>query len=138
MSRVRQSLPFRRAATAAVSLGLLAAACSGVVATTTSARDLARAQQELRRGSATKGDVTRLLGVPDGRGEALLPGQEGGPREVWVYQTLRAGPIGQPAARAQMQAVMVFFDADRFDGMMGWSSDDKLVIRSTEDAGSVR
>lgn len=112
---------------------LLGAACGNVLSTPERFRDTKTAERQLRRGSSTKSDVTRILGAPLGRGGALLPGQTGGPREVWFYQAMQIGPVipvapGAPG-RAHQQVVLVFFDGERFDGLLWWPADDEFVIQ---------
>lgn len=116
-----------------VAAPLLCAACVSV-ATTGPFRDVEAAERELRRGTATRMDVERLLGPPQGRGEALLPGQSGDAREVWFYQSLqigqrtRLGPADEKWP-ARQQTVLVFLDGERFDGLVVWPTEGRLSPR---------
>lgn len=89
-------------------------------------------EKQLKRGVSTTADVQRLLGVPNGDGQALLPGF-GNRSEVldayrvWFYQDIEITNLkaGEHVARMDMrqQILAVFFKGQVFHGYL-WSSND--------------
>lgn len=79
----------------------------------------------LTRGSSTRADVTKLLGVPNGGGRSLFRNVAGGPRDVWYYEDIAATDMSRHAGVWRMelrnQMLLVFFRGDRFDGYL-WTS----------------
>lgn len=70
----------------------------------------------LRIGESTPADVRSELGEPDGTGREMLPIGEK-PREMWSYY-YEEGDL-QDSRRIFL---FVFFDQDRYDGYMWFSS----------------
>ncbi|GAB3625900.1 hypothetical protein PTE30175_01102 [Pandoraea terrae] len=97
--------------------------------------DMQRLEASLERGVSTREDVKRFLGEPNGRGEFLL-GQIGKPRRIWYYEDIEVIDIASQRKNAaslvpgattglylamRQQILLVFFQDDRYDGML-WSS----------------
>jgi hypothetical protein len=74
----------------------------------------------LKRGMSVKSDVLAALGEPRGHGAArfhLLPT----PREIWFYEYVESDGV-----RTKLKFLLVFFDADRYDGHL-WFSSSSLI-----------
>lgn len=83
---------------------------------------LDRLDGELRIGESRSRDVLRVLGKPEGRGEALLPFLAGR-RSVWLYgyeYTEVTGVVDSGNGRTQL---WVYLDGDVYDGYL-WLSDE--------------
>jgi hypothetical protein len=75
----------------------------------------------LRRGVSTEDDVRRALGMPNGSGQLLLPGDPV-PRDTWYYDKIVFITGRSSAFEFEQDVVMVFFKAGIFDGFL-WFSD---------------
>ena len=74
----------------------------------------------LKQGMSVKSDVLAAFGEPRGYGAGrfhLLPT----PREIWFYEYLETDGV-----RTQLKFLLVFFDADRYDGHL-WFSSSSLI-----------
>jgi hypothetical protein len=70
----------------------------------------------LRLGESTPPDVLRVLGTPFGKGQALLP-IDPRPRAMWSYY-YEEGDLKD----SRRIFLFVYFDQDRYDGYMWFSS----------------
>jgi hypothetical protein len=84
--------------------------------------DTGALQKSLHVGRSTEQQVRALLGDPDGRGRSMLPWQAS-PRTVWSYY-YEEGVIDLGGGNSDDRRIFlyVFFDGDRFDGYMWFSS----------------
>lgn len=72
----------------------------------------------LRVGKSTREDVIAELGVPAGRGRAMLP-IDTEPRTVWFYTySVASVPIAGGKGKLDAAAVFVYFKGDIYDGSM--------------------
>jgi hypothetical protein len=72
----------------------------------------------LRVGVSTREDVLAELGVPAGRGRAMLPIDKE-PRTIWFYYYSEgSAPIWGGKGTMDAAAVIVYFKGDRYDGSM--------------------
>lgn len=112
--------------------GALAAGCAPKKVTTGAFTQLSRLESELQRGMSTKMDVQRVLGAPDGFGNAVLPvgvkmSFDPKPREVWYYSDIElTGMKGEGGGvirvNVRQQILLVYFDEGVFDGFMWFSN----------------
>lgn len=73
-------------------------------------------ESSLRLGESTRADVLAVLGMPDGKGSAMLP-IDTQPRTLWSYY------YGEGDLKDSRQIFLfVYFDQDRYDGYMWFSS----------------
>lgn len=80
--------------------------------------DLKPFAASLRVGESTREDVLAALGVPAGRGRAMLPIDKE-PRTVWFYWYADASVvIGESKGKMDAVIVFVYFKGDRYDGSM--------------------
>jgi len=86
---------------------------------------VARLGKDLQRGSSTKMDVQRVLGVPKGFGSAVFP-LDPTVREVWYYDDIEVigaqSEGGVIRANMRQQIITVFFKDGIFDGFMWFSN----------------
>jgi hypothetical protein len=67
-------------------------------------------------GSSTKSDVLAAFGEPRGYGVGHYAA-EISPREIWFYDYMESDGV-----RTDLKFLLVFFDADRYDGHLWFSS----------------
>jgi hypothetical protein len=105
--------------------------------------DVRAVETQLKRGSSTKADVQRVLGVPTGTGHSAgaPPGPRlalgPGPRELWLYDDMELRDLKRdegPDAPTQtlrgtfrQQILLVFFKEGIFDGYL-WTSSEATTI----------
>lgn len=84
--------------------------------------DISVLQKTLQVGKSTQQDVRVALGNPSGQGRSMLPWQ-GSPRTLWSYY-YEEGVIDLGGANSDDRRIFLFlfFDDDRFDGYMWFSS----------------
>lgn len=94
------------------------AGCVGLAAwTRTGIRpNVALLEDELRVGESTKADVRYFLGRPYGQGGDMLPTASVA-RSTWVYYYAE-----ESASTSRYVLLLVFFDGDRYDGYLWFSS----------------
>ncbi|MEE9123908.1 MAG: hypothetical protein V3U14_05340 [candidate division NC10 bacterium] len=73
-------------------------------------------EKSLRLGESTRADVRTALGQPSGKGRAMLP-FDLKPRTMWSYY-YEEGDLKE----ARRIFLFVYFDQDRYDGYMWFSS----------------
>jgi len=74
-------------------------------------------EKNFRIGESTSADVLAALGEPFGKGKAMLPGFHSTPKIMWSYY------YGEASLKdARGMYLFVFFDQDRYDGYMWFSS----------------
>lgn len=73
-------------------------------------------EKSLRLGVSTSADVVKVLGEPYGKGRAMFP-IDPKPRTMWSYY-YQAGNLQD----ARMAFLFVYFDQDRYDGHLWFSS----------------
>jgi hypothetical protein len=72
----------------------------------------------LRVGESTREDVLAAMGVPGGRGRAMLPIDKE-PRTIWFYYySVAAVSMADLKGKMDAVAVFVYFKGDRYDGSM--------------------
>ena len=74
----------------------------------------------LKQGVSVKSDVLAALGEPRGYGAGrfhALPT----PREIWFYEYMETDGV-----RTQLKFLLVFLDADRYDGHL-WFASSSLI-----------
>lgn len=98
-----------------VSAALLAAGCS-VQLRMGRQPNLRVLEDSLVIGESTRGDVSAVLGVPQGVGRSMLP-IAANPRTIWFYHYAEA-----TTEDGRQIMVFVYFDQDRYDGYMWFSS----------------
>jgi hypothetical protein len=72
-------------------------------------------------GKSTADDVRRVLGEPDGRGEALLP-ILAGPRTVWSYYYEFSDLSGLEVEHWGRTLLWIYLDGEVYDGYLWFSS----------------
>ena len=77
-------------------------------------------QSTLRIGESTREDVLATLGVPDGRGRAMLPIDEE-PRTLWFYWYEETQIGGEGGTVDNITILWVYFKDDLYDGSL-WAS----------------
>lgn len=100
--------------------------CAPKRVTTGAFTQVARIDEEFKRGVSTKEDVQRILGLPRGGGSAILP-PDRRQREVWFYEDIEVLNITSPKpgvmkADVRQQILLVFFREGIFDGYMWFSN----------------
>jgi hypothetical protein len=78
--------------------------------------NIAALEVELRVGESTQEDVRYFLGKPYGQGKDMLPTAPG-VRSMWVYYYAT-----ERTSSNRYVLLLVFFDADRYDGYLWFSS----------------
>lgn len=103
---------------------LLVAGCAAK-GTTGAFTQTSRIASELKRGVSTRMDVQRVLGIPNGSGNAVFP-TDPRPREVWFYDDIEVTNARSEAdiirANIRQQILLVFFEKGVFDGFMWFSN----------------
>jgi len=79
--------------------------------------DVQELEKNLRLQESTSRDVLAALGDPFGKGKAMLPGFHSTPKIMWSYYYGEAN-----LKDARNMYLFVFFDQDRYDGYMWFSS----------------
>jgi len=79
--------------------------------------DVQLLEKNLRLRESTSAEVLRVLGEPFGRGKAMIPVLQSTPKELWSYYYEEAS-----MKDARRIFLFVFFDQDRYDGYMWFSS----------------
>lgn len=84
--------------------------------------DISVLQGSLQVGKSTQQDVRAALGDPDGQGRSMLPWQDS-PRSVWTYY-YEEGVLDLGGGNSDDRRIylFVYFNGDRFDGYMWFSS----------------
>jgi len=95
-------------------------------------------ESQLKRGVSTKGDIQRVLGIPNGAGGALLPGYGDKstvvePYQIWYYEDIettdvKSGEVGMNITLRQ-QILVVYFKGEIFHGYFWTSNSDVAKIR---------
>jgi hypothetical protein len=95
-------------------------------------------ESQFKRGVSTKGDVQRVLGIPNGAGGALLPGFGDKstvvePYQIWYYEDIettdvKSGEVGMNITLRQ-QILAVYFKGEIFHGYFWTSNSDVAKIR---------
>jgi len=76
----------------------------------------------LKQGVSVKSDVLAAFGEPRGYGSSrfhALPT----PREIWFYEYMESDGV-----RTQLKFLLVFFDADRYDGHLWFASSSLMDV----------
>jgi len=106
-------------------IALLTTACSKIEYVAGEPPKIAALDQSLRLGESSTEDVLAALGKPNGNGVILLP-IDGHPRKTWSYYyekgLIKAGNDGNLDADMRRTFLFVYFDQDRYDGYMWFSS----------------
>jgi len=79
--------------------------------------DVQLLEKNLRLRESTSAEVLRVLGEPFGKGKAMIPVLQSTPKELWSYYYEEAS-----MKDARRIFLFVFFDQDRYDGYMWFSS----------------
>lgn len=112
-----------RTIAAAAIVGCSAAAAQTL--TTGPFNDLAGLDAALKRGVATKADVRRIFGPPNGGGAARFFSFGGDEREIWYYEDIEATGMkavdGVMKIQMRQQMLVVMFKNERVDGYL-WTS----------------
>ena len=108
----------------AIAISLACAVLPGCAATTQTVKNQAfkqldSLQSDLKREVSTRADVLRLLGQPDGRGDATFAG-EAGHADVWYYEST---DISLLSMGGNQRILVVFFRNGVFDGYMWFKTD---------------
>lgn len=89
-------------------------------------KHVSRIEVELKRGVSTKADVERVIGKPDGTGQAFLP-TDTRQHAVWYYEDIAVtqvsrGARGSVLSEIRQQILVMTFDGDLFDGFFWFSN----------------
>ncbi len=76
----------------------------------------------LKQQVSTKGDVLNILGPPRGYGR-MQPYQFTGEYDLWLYEFYETNTTGE----VKIKMLLVFFDKEKFDGYMWFSSFEKFM-----------
>jgi hypothetical protein len=106
----------RRLSAIAIFVFLMGGACMDIQLRIGTRPDTAVLEEKLHAGKSTDKDVIAALGLPDGKGKAMLPIDKV-PKELWSYY-YEEGSFKD----ARRIFLFVFFDQDRYDGYMWFSS----------------
>ncbi len=110
---------------ALVVIGLLATACSETRYTAGKPIDLEALEGKLLLGESSTAEVSAVLGKPSGNGIVFLP-IDAHPRKMWSYYyekgLIKAGSGGNIDAEMRRTFLFVYFEGDRYDGYMWFSS----------------
>jgi outer membrane protein assembly factor BamE (lipoprotein component of BamABCDE complex) len=79
----------------------------------------------LKQQVSTKGDVLNTLGPPRGYG-SMRPYPYAGYYDIWLYEFYEAI---RTTREIKIKMLLVFFDKEKYDGYMWFSSLEKLVER---------
>ncbi len=109
----------------ALVVGLLTAACTESRYEGGNPIDIEALEGKLRPGESSAAEVKAALGEPSGNGVVLLP-IDARPRKMWSYYyekgLIKAGSGGNIDADMRRTFLFVYFDGDRYDGYMWFSS----------------
>jgi len=98
--------------------------CAAQKVTTGAFTHVSGLDSQLKRGVSTKMEVQRLLGAPNGFGDAIFP-TDSTPRKVWYYEDIEATDYKSEEGFLKMnmrqRILLIFFKKGVFDGYM-WSS----------------
>jgi hypothetical protein len=94
----------------------VAAGCTTVWTRTGARPNIVVLEAELRVGESTKADARYFLGEPYGQGRDMLPTLSVA-RSTWVYYYAE-----ESGSANEYVVLLVFFDGDRYDGYMWYSS----------------
>jgi hypothetical protein len=85
----------------------------------------------LKRGIATRDDVQKLFGTPDGRGSALFPA-DNEPGDVWFYLDSRSEPSSDMNSLSlhPYQTLIVFFAGNQLNGYLFTTNTRALLSKS--------
>ena len=83
--------------------------------------DVAVVEQQLLIGRSSPEDVLAALGPPQGKGQVMLP-IDPRPRAVWTYSVFEGFVLAEGRGDARALFLFVFFDQDRYDGYLWFSS----------------
>jgi hypothetical protein len=123
----------KRARKAALALALTMSALSVLAQTalgTGAFPKVGAIETDLKRGVSKKSDVQKLLGVPNGGGEALLPGigareLQLQPFQIWYYEDIELTEAKSEKdimrMKIRQQILLVFFKGEVFHGYL-WTS----------------
>ena len=100
----------------ALMCSILVGACADIRVRVGSKPDTDVLERSLRVGESTRADVLAALGEPTGKGRAMLP-INSKPRTMWSYY-YEEGDLKD----ARRIFLFVYFDEDRYDGYMWFSS----------------
>jgi hypothetical protein len=88
-------------------------------------RNVAAIEAQLKRGASTRGDVQRVLGVPNGSGAAAFPVLGEGQREIWYYEDIEVTDAkneqGTISMNMRQQILLIFLKGEVFDGYL-WTT----------------
>ena len=116
---------WRLVAASAIALAEITSMATAQTVTTGAFKDLAGLDAALKRGVATKADVRRTFGIPNGGGAARFYSFGGDEREIWYYEDIEATGAksvdGVLKFQMRQQMLVVMFKADRVDGYL-WTS----------------
>ena len=105
--------------------GLLTTACTESRYEVGNPIDIEALEGKLRVGESSAAEVRAVLGEPSGDGAVLLP-IDARPRKMWSYYyekgLIKAGSGGNLDAEMRRTFLFVYFDEDRYDGYMWFSS----------------
>ncbi len=109
----------------ALAVGLLITACTESRYEAGNPIDIEALEGKLRPGESSAAEVKAALGEPSGNGVVLLP-IDARPRKMWSYYyekgLVTAGSGGNIDADMRRTFLFVYFDGDRYDGYMWFSS----------------
>ncbi len=109
----------------ALVVGLLTTACTESRYEAGNPIDIEALEGKLRVGESSAAEVRAVLGEPSGDGAVLLP-IDAHPRKMWSYYyekgLIKAGSGGNIDADMRRTFLFVYFDGDRYDGYMWFSS----------------
>jgi hypothetical protein len=124
------------AATASAVAVASLAVCGGAIAQTVTTgpfNDLAKLESALKRGVATKADVRRTFGAPNGSGAARFFSFGGDEREIWYYEDIEATGAnsvdGVLKFQMRQQMLVVLFKGERVDGYLWTSNRDTAEVK---------
>ena len=109
----------------ALVVGLLTTACTESRYEVGNPIDIEALEGKLRPGESSVAEVKAVLGEPSGNGVVFLP-IDTHPRMMWSYYyekgLIKAGSGGNLDAEMRRTFLFVYFDEDRYDGYMWFSS----------------
>ncbi len=109
----------------ALVVGLLITACTESRYEVGNLIDIEALEGKLRLGESSAAEVKAALGEPSGNGVVFLP-IDARPRNMWSYYyekgLIKAGSGGNLDAEMRRTFLFVYFDGDRYDGYMWFSS----------------
>ena len=109
-----------------LALLVLATACSGIsYEVGRKVTDLDVLEEALNLGQSTPEDVRAVLGEPTGDGAVMMPIADSKPRTLWSYYYNEGRFVakgGAVSGDARLMLLLIYFDNDRYDGYMWFSS----------------